>query len=87
MLKPINCPGHCLIFDSRDRSSKELPICMAGFDILHRHEASGALISLTYVRRFVQDDTRILHAIADRGRDRGDVQFHPAHPRPVRLRV
>ena len=42
-LKPMNCPGHCLIFDSRDRSYKELPIRMAEFGIIHRNEASGAL--------------------------------------------
>ncbi|TFY59012.1 hypothetical protein EVJ58_g6049 [Rhodofomes roseus] len=58
-LKPMNCPGHCLIFDSRDRSYKELPIRMAEFGIIHRNEASGALSGLTRVRRFVQDDTHI----------------------------
>ena len=58
-LKPMNCPGHCLIFDSRDRSYKELPIRMAEFGIIHRNEASGALTGLTRVRRFVQDDTHI----------------------------
>lgn len=58
-LKPMNCPGHCLIFDARDRSYKELPIRMAEFGIIHRNEASGALTGLTRVRRFVQDDTHI----------------------------
>lgn len=58
-LKPMNCPGHCLIFDSRDRSYKELPIRMAEFGVLHRNEASGALSGLTRVRRFAQDDTHI----------------------------
>ncbi|KLO07441.1 tars protein [Schizopora paradoxa] len=58
-LKPMNCPGHCLIFDSRDRSYKELPIRMAEFGVLHRNEASGALTGLTRVRRFVQDDAHI----------------------------
>jgi threonyl-tRNA synthetase len=58
-LKPMNCPGHCLIFDSRDRSYRELPIRMAEFGIIHRNEASGALTGLTRVRRFVQDDTHI----------------------------
>jgi threonyl-tRNA synthetase len=58
-LKPMNCPGHCVIFDSRDRSYKELPIRMAEFGVLHRNEASGALTGLTRVRRFVQDDTHI----------------------------
>ncbi|KAF7970500.1 hypothetical protein HWV62_23817 [Athelia sp. TMB] len=58
-LKPMNCPGHCLIFDSRDRSYKELPIRIAEFGIIHRNEASGALTGLTRVRRFVQDDTHV----------------------------
>ncbi|THH20468.1 hypothetical protein EW146_g914 [Bondarzewia mesenterica] len=58
-LKPMNCPGHCLIFDSRDRSYKELPIRMAEFGIIHRNEASGALTGLTRVRRFVQDDSHV----------------------------
>lgn len=58
-LKPMNCPGHCLVFRSRDRSYRELPIRMAEFGVLHRHEASGALSGLTRVRRFVQDDCHI----------------------------
>ncbi|KAL4076562.1 hypothetical protein V8B97DRAFT_2083075 [Scleroderma yunnanense] len=58
-LKPMNCPGHCLIFDSRDRSYRELPIRMAEFGIIHRNEASGALTGLTRVRRFMQDDTHV----------------------------
>jgi threonyl-tRNA synthetase len=58
-LKPMNCPGHCLIFRHRERSYRELPIRMADFGILHRNEASGALSGLTRVRRFQQDDTHI----------------------------
>ncbi|KAJ1301028.1 hypothetical protein OPQ81_003449 [Rhizoctonia solani] len=58
-LKPMNCPGHALIFDSRDRSYRELPLRMAEFGIIHRNEASGALTGLTRVRRFVQDDTHV----------------------------
>ncbi|CAK4022738.1 Threonine--tRNA ligase, cytoplasmic [Lecanosticta acicola] len=58
-LKPMNCPGHCLMFGHRERSYKELPIRMADFGILHRNEASGALSGLTRVRRFQQDDTHI----------------------------
>ena len=37
-LKPMNCPGHCLIFDHRIRSHRELPIRMADFGVLHRYE-------------------------------------------------
>ncbi|GAA5852729.1 hypothetical protein JCM8547_002606 [Rhodosporidiobolus lusitaniae] len=55
-LKPMNCPSHCLVFASRDRSYRELPIRMADFGVLHRNEASGALTGLTRVRRFQQDD-------------------------------
>ena len=55
-LKPMNCPGHCLMFDSRERSYKELPMRFAEFGVLHRNEASGALSGLSRVRRFVQDD-------------------------------
>ncbi|KAI9666500.1 MAG: threonyl-tRNA synthetase [Bathelium mastoideum] len=58
-LKPMNCPGHCLVFGHRERSYRELPIRMAEFGVLHRNEASGALTGLTRVRRFVQDDTHI----------------------------
>ncbi|EED84775.1 predicted protein [Postia placenta Mad-698-R] len=58
-LKLMNFPGHCLIFDSRDRSYKELPICMAEFWIVHRNEVSGTLTGLTRVCRFVQDDMHV----------------------------
>ena len=58
-LKPMNCPGHCLMFDTRPRSWKELPIRMADFGVLHRNEISGALSGLTRVRRFQQDDAHI----------------------------
>jgi len=58
-LKPMNCPGHCLLFDHRERSYRELPMRIADFGILHRNEASGALTGLTRVRRFAQDDCHI----------------------------
>lgn len=58
-LKPMNCPGHCLIFRQIYRSYRDLPIRMAEFGVLHRNEASGALTGLTRVRRFVQDDAHI----------------------------
>ena len=58
-LKPMNCPGHCLMFDTRPRSWKELPIRMADFGVLHRNEISGALSGLTRVRSFQQDDAHI----------------------------
>ena len=58
-LKPMNCPGHCLLFASRERSFRDLPVRYADFSSLHRNEASGALQGLTRVRRFHQDDGHI----------------------------
>ncbi|KAM4013442.1 threonine--tRNA ligase, mitochondrial [Anomaloglossus baeobatrachus] len=58
-LKPMNCPGHCLMFDHRPRSWRELPVRLADFGVLHRNELSGALSGLTRVRRFQQDDAHI----------------------------
>ncbi|XP_017781081.1 PREDICTED: threonine--tRNA ligase, cytoplasmic isoform X2 [Nicrophorus vespilloides] len=62
-LKPMNCPGHCLIFDTRIRSWRELPLRLADFGVLHRNELSGALTGLTRVRRFQQDDAHIFCAV------------------------
>jgi threonyl-tRNA synthetase len=58
-LKPMNCPGHCMIFDHKIRSYKDLPLRLADFGVLHRNEASGSLAGLTRVRRFQQDDAHI----------------------------
>ena len=58
-LKPMNCPGHCLLFASQRRSHNDLPIRYADFSPLHRDEVSGALSGLTRVRRFHQDDGHI----------------------------
>ncbi|KAF9913376.1 threonyl-tRNA synthetase [Lobosporangium transversale] len=58
-LKPMNCPGHCLMFGIRERSYRELPLRFADFGVLHRNEASGALTGLTRVRRFQQDDAHL----------------------------
>ncbi|KAI6205375.1 hypothetical protein M3Y94_00785100 [Aphelenchoides besseyi] len=58
-LKPMNCPGHCLLFGSRPHTHNELPIRFADFGVLHRNEFSGALTGLTRVRRFQQDDAHI----------------------------
>lgn len=58
-LKPMNCPGHALMFGHRVRNYKELPWRVADFGVLHRNEASGALSGLTRVRRFQQDDAHI----------------------------
>ncbi|XP_056622724.1 threonine--tRNA ligase 1, cytoplasmic isoform X4 [Triplophysa dalaica] len=58
-LKPMNCPGHCLMFGHRPRSWRELPLRFADFGVLHRNELSGTLTGLTRVRRFQQDDAHI----------------------------
>ncbi|KNE54819.1 threonine-tRNA ligase [Allomyces macrogynus ATCC 38327] len=58
-LKPMNCPGHCVMFGHRTRSYQELPLRLADFGVLHRNEFSGALSGLTRVRRFQQDDAHI----------------------------
>ncbi|XP_037738925.1 threonine--tRNA ligase, mitochondrial isoform X3 [Chelonia mydas] len=58
-LKPMNCPGHCLMFAHRPRSWRELPLRLADFGVLHRNESSGTLTGLTRVRRFQQDDAHI----------------------------
>ncbi|EDM08408.1 threonyl-tRNA synthetase-like 2, isoform CRA_a [Rattus norvegicus] len=58
-LKPMNCPGHCLMFAHRPRSWREMPVRFADFGVLHRNELSGTLTGLTRVRRFQQDDAHI----------------------------
>jgi threonyl-tRNA synthetase len=58
-MKPMNCPGHCLMFAGTIRSYRDLPLRFADFGVLHRNELSGALTGLTRVRRFVQDDAHI----------------------------
>jgi len=57
--KPMNCPSHCLIFDSDMHSYRELPLRMADFGRLHRFELSGAMHGLNRVRTFCQDDAHI----------------------------
>ncbi|EEP78019.1 threonyl-tRNA synthetase [Uncinocarpus reesii 1704] len=58
-LKPMNCPGHCLLFKSQKWSYRDLPVRYADFSPLHRNEVSGSLSGLTRVRRFHQDDGHI----------------------------
>ncbi|QDZ20434.1 threonine--tRNA ligase [Chloropicon primus] len=58
-MKPMNCPGHCVLYSHRNHSFRELPLRYAEFGVLHRNEYSGALSGLTRVRRFVQDDAHI----------------------------
>lgn len=58
-LKPMNCPGHMLIYKNELHSYRDLPIRMAEFGQVHRHEFSGALNGLLRVRTFCQDDAHI----------------------------
>ncbi len=58
-LKPMNCPGHALVFNAKSRSYRELPLRIAEFTALHRNELKGVLGGMTRVRRFQQDDAHI----------------------------
>jgi threonyl-tRNA synthetase len=58
-VKPMNCPGHVLIFRHRLRSYRELPLRLAEFGSCHRNEPSGALHGIMRVRGFTQDDAHI----------------------------
>ncbi|WP_242320003.1 threonine--tRNA ligase [Bacillus cereus group sp. BfR-BA-01349] len=58
-LKPMNCPGHMLMFKNQLHSYRELPIRMCEFGQVHRHEFSGALNGLLRVRTFCQDDAHL----------------------------
>jgi threonyl-tRNA synthetase len=58
-LKPMNCPGHILIYKSRLRSYRELPVRLAELGTVYRYERSGVLHGLMRVRGFTQDDAHI----------------------------
>jgi threonyl-tRNA synthetase len=58
-MKPMNCPFHCLIFRSRGRSYRELPLRLFEFGTVYRYEKSGVIQGLTRARGFTQDDAHI----------------------------
>ncbi|MEK3715029.1 threonine--tRNA ligase [Paenibacillus sp. FSL R7-0333] len=58
-LKPMNCPGHMLIYKNSRRSYRDLPIRIAEYGQVHRHESSGALNGMMRVRTFCQDDAHL----------------------------
>jgi threonyl-tRNA synthetase len=58
-LKPMNCPGHILIYKSRARSYRELPMRLAELGTVYRYERSGVMHGLLRVRGFTQDDAHI----------------------------
>ena len=59
LLKPMNCPHHCMIFKNEPHSYKDLPLRIAEFGTVYRYEQSGELHGLTRVRSFTQDDAHI----------------------------
>ncbi|MDO8302688.1 MAG: threonine--tRNA ligase [Sedimentisphaerales bacterium] len=58
-IKPMNCPGGCLVYKSRPHSYKEFPMRIAELGLVHRYEASGVMHGLVRVRQFTQDDAHI----------------------------
>lgn len=58
-IKPMNCPGGCLVYNSRKHSYREFPLKVAELGLVHRHEASGVMHGLFRVRQFTQDDAHI----------------------------
>ncbi|MDL2248575.1 threonine--tRNA ligase, partial [Tyzzerella sp. OttesenSCG-928-J15] len=58
-IKPMNCPGGMMVYESEPRSYKDLPLRMGELGIVHRHEKSGALHGLMRVRCFTQDDAHL----------------------------
>jgi threonyl-tRNA synthetase len=58
-IKPMNCPGAVLLFNSKRRSYRELPVRFAELGLVHRHELSGSLNGLLRVRSFTQDDAHL----------------------------
>jgi threonyl-tRNA synthetase len=68
-LKPMNCPGHMLIFGSKRRSYRELPLRLSEQSVLHRNERAGVLAGLTRVRQFQQDDAHLFITEAQIGEE------------------
>lgn len=58
-IKPMNCPGGCLVYKSKQHSYREFPLRVAELGLVHRHEASGVMHGLFRVRQFTQDDAHI----------------------------
>jgi len=58
-IKPMNCPGGMMVYESEPRSYKDLPLRMGELGLVHRHERSGALHGLMRVRCFTQDDAHL----------------------------
>ena len=80
-LKPMNCPFHILIYQSRQRSYRELPMRLFEFGTVYRYEKSGVVHGLTRVRGMTQDDAHIFctrEQMADELRLAADLRARPA---------
>ena len=87
-LKPMNCPGHIMIYKSQVRSYRELPIRLAELGTVYRYERSGTLHGMLRVRGFTQDDAHIFctpDQVVDEVERRD--RLRRAHGRRLRLRV
>ena len=73
-LKPMNCPGHMLLFNTQLRSYRDLPIRYAEAAVLHRDEPTGSLQGLTRARQFSQDDAHVF-CMEDQIQDEIDAMF------------
>ncbi|MDH5508855.1 MAG: threonine--tRNA ligase [Nitrospinota bacterium] len=72
-IKPMNCPGGILVYKEDRRSYRELPLRVAEFGLVHRHELSGVLHGLFRARAFTQDDAHIYCALEDMEKEIQDV--------------
>ena len=86
-MKPMNCPMHCLIFRSRQRSYRELPLRLFELGTVYRYERAGTLHGLMRIRGFTQDDSHIFCTPrAGAGRDRLAARLRAVGAAGVRLR-
>jgi threonyl-tRNA synthetase len=72
-IKPMNCPGGVLVYKEERRSYRELPMRVAEFGLVHRHELSGVLHGLFRVRAFTQDDAHVYCSMEDLERELIDI--------------
>ncbi len=80
-LKPMNCPFHILVYRSRQRSYRELPMRLFEFGTVYRYEKSGVVHGLTRVRGMTQDDSHIFctrEQMGDRARRAAHLRARPA---------
>lgn len=75
-IKPMNCPGGMLVYKEERRSYRDLPMRVAEFGLVHRHELSGVLNGLFRVRAFTQDDAHIYCGMGDLKAEIQDIVDH-----------